>query len=167
MGLCRTMPGPGILEVSEMEIKKILWPTDFSANSQHALATVSSLSERYQAEIHVLHVVEDLADHESWYGDFDRARVDKLMQWSNETGQKRLSQICEKYLNGCPLYIKHIAVGDPAVQILKTIEKEDIDMVVMASHGEKGNFRFGGVADKIVKNAGVPVVTVPVEPQAA
>lgn len=150
-----------------MEIRKILWPTDFSSNSQYALATVNSLAERYQAEIHVLHVVEDLANHEAWYGDFNRSRVDKLMQWSNETGEKRLSQICEKYLHGCPLFVKHIAVGDPAAQILKTIEEENIDMVVMASHGEKGNFRFGGVADKIVKNAVVPVVTVPVEPQAA
>ena len=148
-----------------MEIKKILWPTDFSASAQNALDTVSSLSQQYGAEIHVLHVVEDLAHHESWYGEFDELRMDKLMEWSNKTGKKRLSQICEKYLDGCPLYVKHIAIGDPAQEILKLVKKEGVDMVVMASHGEKGNFRFGGVAEKVVKNADVPVVTVPVEPE--
>lgn len=150
-----------------MEIKKILWPTDFSASAQSALDTVSSLSQQYGAEIHVLHVVEDLVHHESWYGEFDELRMDKLMEWSNKTGKKRLSQICEKYLDGCPLYVKHIAIGDPAQEILKLSKKEGIDMVVMASHGEKGNFRFGGVAEKVVKHADVPVVTVPVELEAA
>ena len=145
-----------------MEIKKILWPTDFSASAQYALDTVSSLSQQYGAEIHVLHVVEDLAHHESWYGKFEEFRMDKLMDWANKVGSKRLTQICEKYLEGCPLYVKHIAIGDPAQEILKLIENEGIDMVVMSSHGEKGHFRFGGVAEKVVKHADVPVVTVPV-----
>jgi nucleotide-binding universal stress UspA family protein len=37
-------------------------------------------------------------------------------------------------------------------------------MVVMASHGEKGNFRFGSVAEKVLKHSAVPVTIVPVEP---
>jgi nucleotide-binding universal stress UspA family protein len=37
-------------------------------------------------------------------------------------------------------------------------------MVVMASHGEKGNFRFGSVAEKVTKNSPVPVTIIPVEP---
>jgi nucleotide-binding universal stress UspA family protein len=146
-----------------MEVTKVLWPTDFSSSSEKALPYVTSLTEKYQAEIHVLYVIEDIAHHEGWYGDFDRTHVEKLMEFAEKSGTKRLEQVCEKYLDGCPLYIKHIAIGDPAQEILKLIDKEKVDMVVMASHGEKGNYRFGSVTEKVVKNSPVPVTTIPIE----
>ena len=146
-----------------MEVKKVLWPTDFSSSAEKALPYVTDLTQKYGAEIHVLYVIEDIAHHESWYGDFDKSKVDKLMEWAEKSANKRLEQVCEKYLNSCPLYIKHIAVGDPAQEILKLIEKEKVDLVVMASHGAKGNFRFGSVTEKVLKNSPVPVTTIPIE----
>ncbi|MGD9280670.1 MAG: universal stress protein [Desulfobacterales bacterium] len=148
-----------------MEVTKVLWPTDFSNSAEKALPYVTSLTQKYQAEIHVLYVIEDIANHESWYGDFDRSRVEKLMEWAEKSATKRLEQVCEKYLNSCPLYIKHIAIGDPAQEILKLIDKEKVDMVVMTSQGEKGHYRFGSVAEKVVKHAPVPVTVVPIEAQ--
>jgi len=145
-----------------MEVKKVLWPTDFSSSAQQALPYVTDITQKYQAEIHVLYVIEDIAHHKSWYGDFDKTHVDKLMEWANKSAEKRLGQICEKYLDGCPLYIKHISIGDPAQEILKLIADEKVDMVVMASHGEKGHFRFGSVAEKVLKNSPVPVTTIPI-----
>jgi nucleotide-binding universal stress UspA family protein len=147
-----------------MEIKKLLWPTDFSSIAEKGLPHVTSLTQQYQAEIHVLYVIEDIAHHEAWYGEFDKTHVEKLMERADKSAKKRLDQICEKYLDGCPLYIKHIAVGDPAQEILKLIDKENIDMVVMASHGKGGHFRFGSVTDKVLKNSPVPVTTIPVDP---
>lgn len=55
-----------------------------------------------------------------------------------------------------------MAVGDPAREILKLVDKEKVDLVVMASHGEKANFKFGSVAEKVLKNATVPVTVIPV-----
>jgi nucleotide-binding universal stress UspA family protein len=147
-----------------MEMKKILWPTDFSSISQQALPHVKSLTEQYGAEIHVLYVIEDVAHHDGWYGAFEQKRVQELMDHASKTAGKRLGQICEKYLDSCPLYIKHVAVGDPAKEILKLIDKEKVDLVVMTSHGAKGNFRFGSVTEKVLKNSPVPVTVVPVEP---
>ena len=146
-----------------MEVKKILWPTDFSSSAHLALPFVNSLIEKYQTEVHVLFVIEDLANHASWYGDFDQDHIEKILEWEKKTATKKLAQICEKYLDGCPLYIKHIAIGDPAKEILKLVDQEKVDMVVMASRGQKGHFQFGSVAEKIVKNATVPVVTIPKE----
>ena len=146
-----------------MEVNKVLWPTDFSSSAEKALPYVTDLTQKYGAEIHVLYVIEDIAHHESWYGDFDKAKIDKLMEWADKSAKKRLEQVCEKYLNSCPLYIKHIAVGDPAQEILKLIETEGVDLVVMASSGQQGNYRVGSVTDKVVRNSTVPVTTVPVE----
>jgi len=148
---------------TRIKVKKVLWPTDFSSSAKKALPYITSLTMQYGAEIHVLYVIEDIAHHESWYGEFDRTHIDKLMQWSNKSAEKRLDQICGRYLEGCPLYIKHIAVGDPAQEILKLIDKEKIDLVIMASHGEKGHFRFGSVTEKVLKNSSVPVTTIPVD----
>ena len=147
-----------------MEVNKILWPTDFSSIAEKALPHVKSLTERYGAEIHVLYVIEDVAHHDGWYGAFEAKRVQELMEHAGKTATKRLGQICEKYLDGCPLYIKHVAVGDPAQEILKLIDAEKVDIVVMASHGEKGNFRFGSVTEKVLKNSAVPVTIIPVAP---
>ena len=73
-----------------------------------------------------------------------------------------MDQICDKYLKGCPLYSKHIALGDPAKEIMNFIEKEKVDMVVMATHGRKGHFPFGSVAEKVIRSSSVPVVTIPI-----
>ena len=150
-----------------MDLNKILWPTDFSSGAEKALPYVRSLTQQYGAEIHVLYVIEDIAHHESWYGDFDKKRVEELMERAQKLAKKRLDQICEKYLEGCPLYIKHFAVGDPAKEILKLIDSEKVDTVVMASHGAKGNFRFGSVTEKVLKNSPVPVTTIPIDPESA
>lgn len=147
-----------------MSVKKILWPTDFSKISETALPHVKSLTEKYDAEIHILYVIEDTAHHDGWYGAFDEKHVNDLMEHANKTATKRLGQICEKYLEGCPLYIKHVAVGDPANEILSMIKDKKMDMVVMASHGEKGHFRFGSVAEKVLKNSPIPVTVIPTEP---
>ena len=147
-----------------MEVKKILWPTDFSGSAEKALPYVTSLNQKYNAEIHILYVIEDISHHESWYGDFNKEHIENLMGWAKKSSKKRLDQICDKYLKGCPLYTKHIAIGDPSDEILKLIEGENIDMVVMTSQGHKGNFQFGSVSERVLKNSSVPVTIIPIKP---
>jgi len=146
-----------------MEVKKILWPTDLSGNAEKALPLVTSLSEKLQGEVHLLYVIEELALHEPWYGEFDSSHIDKIHDWERKKAEERLDWVCGEHLQGCPLYIKHMAIGDPADEILKIIPKEGIDMVVMAKRGRKGRFSFGSVTEKVVKNAPVPVSVVPSE----
>lgn len=148
-----------------MPVKKILWPTDFSDRAEKALPYVNSLTRKYDAEIHVLYVIEDLTVHK-WYGEFEPEHIAKIREWEENTARKRLEETCSTYLDGCPLYIKHVAVGDPAQEILKCIEREGVDMVVMASRGAEGHFSFGSVAERVVKNSAVPVVTIPVNARA-
>jgi nucleotide-binding universal stress UspA family protein len=59
------------------------------------------------------------------------------------------------------MYIRHIDIGDPARKILDFIDQNKVDMVVMATRGEKGDFPFGSVTEKVIKNASVPVVSIP------
>lgn len=113
----------------------------------------------------MLHVIEDLAHHVDWHGDFEQSHIDKIIEWEKKKAEERLDQICENHLEGCPLYVKHIALGDPAREILRLMEQEKVDMVVMSSRGREGKFGFGSVEEKVVKNSKIPVVTIPINSQ--
>lgn len=144
-----------------MEVKKILWPTDLSGRAGYALNYVRSLTEKYEAEIHVLYVITDFAHHRGLYGNFEPDQIEKIFNWEKEKAHERLEKICSQDLEGCPFYVKHVAVGDPAQEIIKLVLQEKIDMVVLAARGSGGYFEFGGVAEKVVKYSPVPVVMVP------
>ena len=145
-----------------MEIKKILWPTDFSENAATALPLVTSLTQKYGAEIHILYVLKDYPEFGASYGYNEPDDYEKMRQWEQETAENRLDEICEKYLDTCPLYVRHISVGEPAKEILKLIQNEELDMVIMASRDSEAHFDFGSVADRVIKCTSIPTVIVPV-----
>ncbi|UCH19727.1 MAG: universal stress protein [Deltaproteobacteria bacterium] len=145
-----------------MKVQRILWPTDFSENAAKALPYVQSLSEKYQTEVHVLYVLKDYGEWGASYGDYQPEDVEKMRQWEKEMAEKRLDELCEKFLDSCPLYIRHVAVGDPVQEILKIIDKENVDLVVMASRGSEGHFDVGSVTQKLLQCSTIPIVTIPV-----
>jgi nucleotide-binding universal stress UspA family protein len=145
-----------------MELRKILWATDLSANSEKALPFVESLAAKYQTEVHVLYVLEEMGHFGSWYGDFDRSELEKLQQMEREKAEGRLDQICKSHLNSCPLYIRHTATGDPSSEILKLIDNEKPDLVVITTKGRRDRFEFGSVAERVVKHSPSPVLAIPV-----
>ena len=65
-------------------------------------------------------------------------------------------------MQSCPNFQKRILFGDPAQEILKTIDSEGIDIVVMGTHGRKAleHVFFGSVAENVVKKSPVPVLTI-------
>ena len=145
-----------------MEINRILWPTDFSENAATALPVVTSLSQKYQAEVHILYVLKDYPAFGASYGYHDPDDYQKMKDWERQTAEGRLNEICEKFLNACPLFFRHISVGDPAKEILKLIDQEQIDMIVMASRGSESHFDFGSVADRVIKCTSTPTLIIPV-----
>ncbi len=56
----------------------------------------------------------------------------------------------------------HVSVGEPANVILKFVQENDIDLVVITSRGSESHFDFGSVADRVIKCTTVPIITVPV-----
>jgi nucleotide-binding universal stress UspA family protein len=150
-----------------MEIKKILWPTDFSKNAAQALPYVSSLSEKYQSEVHLIFVVEDVHQYNHFYGDASPTFLKEFQEKIIQKGGQQMEKICQESLASCPLYKKHIVVGDPAKEILKFINEEKVDLVVMATHGhgeetggEMKHFPFGSVSEKVTRNSPAPVLAI-------
>ena len=144
-----------------MNVNKVLWPTDFSKSAAKALPTVHSLAHKYDAEVHVMYVVEDLSYYHTWLGGDAPHQVDKLTHFSKELAEQKLDELCNSALGECRLVVKHIAMGDSAREILKFIASEGVDMVIMATRGSRGDFPFGSITEKVVKHSPVPVVSVP------
>ncbi len=145
-----------------MSFSQILWPTDFSENAAKALPIVTTMAEKFGATIHILYVMRDYPAFGASYGEYNPEDYEKMKKWEKEMAVKRLDELCRNFLNACPLFVKHIAVGDPAKEILKLIPNEKIDLVIMTSRGSENHFDFGSVADKVVKCTIVPVMTIPV-----
>ena len=143
-----------------VEIKKILFPCDFTENSTKVLPYVLSVAEKYNSTIYLLHVAQDLLKWGGFY--IPHPSLNLFQKELLESAEKAMDRICEEQLEGCPNFQRTIVSGEPAVEILKTIESEGIDLVVMGTHGRKGleHTVFGSVAENVVKKSPVPVLVV-------
>jgi nucleotide-binding universal stress UspA family protein len=143
-----------------VEIKKILFPIDLTENSSKILPYVLSASEKYNSTIYLLHVVHDLLKWGHLY--IPHPSLDKFQKEALEGAKKAMDMVCEKELQSCPNFQRKVVSGDPAAEILKTIESEGIDLVIMGTHGRKGleHTIFGSVAENIVKKSPVPILVI-------
>ncbi len=145
------------------EIKKILFPVDLTANPSKFLPYVRLFSEKYNSMIYLLHVSEDLR---LWYRvdvpDLPRDSLNLFQKEALEVAEKAMNNVCEEQLQGCPNFQRRIISGDPVTEILKFIDAEEIDLVIMGTHGRKGleHVLFGSVAENVVKKSPVPVMTI-------
>ncbi len=149
-----------------MELKKILWPTDFSNAASVAESYLKELTKKFDAEIYLLHVAQDLTLFEHYWGSGpDAKHIEELHKYGMAIANERLANLCATKLTDCPRYHIHIALGDPASEILKMIKEIEPDLVIMATHGMAANFPFGSVAEKVIKNSPVPVLSINPKPR--
>jgi nucleotide-binding universal stress UspA family protein len=88
--------------------------------------------------------------------------LDKLEAEITASSEKMMEKVCLEDLQGCPFFVKKIVVGDAANEIIAYAQEEKIDLIIMGTHGRKGLEKalFGSVADRVVKNSPVPVLTI-------
>jgi len=143
-----------------VKTNKVLFPCDLTENSSKVLPYVLSIAEKYNSQIYLLHVVQDLL---RWGNVFiPHSSTEVYQKEAMQGAEKAMNRLCEENLKGCPNFKRMLVSGDPASKILETIQSEGIDMVVMGTHGRKGleHAIFGSVAENVVKKSPVPVLTV-------
>jgi len=131
----------------------VLLPTDGSTGSARAATHAIELAERYGARLHALAVVESgssipLLDR----GDEDPA-------WA-EHALERVAELAEQ--RGLDAPVTEVRRGSPAEAIVDYAADAGIDAIVMGTHGRTGIDRalIGSVAERVVRRADVPVLTV-------
>ena len=139
---------------------KILLTTDGSDYSLNAVEHALSIANGNDAEVIVLNVIED-----NFVIDLLNAEIIKDVRGIlNEKSQKNLKQVRElKEDLGYDVKLSFRSVeGSPVNVILKTIDEEDIDLVVIGSSGKTGldKFIMGSVASKVVNSAKCSVLVI-------
>ncbi len=142
-----------------LAFRKILWPNDFSEAAFRALPYVKSFIEKHGSQVHLIYVADDLANYGHFWGEPGAKHVEHLHDFALRSARNKLETFCSSELAACPLYQIHVVLGDPATEILKAIRELEIDLVVISIHGMRGHFPVGSVAEKLIKHAPVPLLT--------
>lgn len=147
-------------DTSSVDFDHILVPIDFSEYSQRALKVGVQWAELYNATIHCIHVVQREI-HPAFYA----AGISSILELDHEV-EKRIKDKMEQLIDSLNIPTKKVKFiikeGKPVNEILQYAEQNSIDLIVMGTHGLTGldYILMGSTAEKIVRHARVPVLTI-------
>lgn len=141
-------------------IRQILVPVDYSVHARNALAHAKSIAAEYRATIRVLHIIEP-----GVHSSFSLAGGPSVFARDPEIEAKvasEMKQLLEEASGPSVPAEFHVVEGRAPVDIIGFAKRNDIDLIVMASHGLTGieHFLMGSVAEKVIRMAPCPVFTV-------
>jgi nucleotide-binding universal stress UspA family protein len=134
----------------------ILVPTDGSAASEGAVDHAIELAKQYDATLHALYVVDTGAYSSMEVGS------DIVIEALQEEGNQAVDRVASRAEDAGVAVETSVRTGIAHRSIVEYVSEEGIDLVVMGTHGRTGVGRFllGSVAEKVVRTADAPVMTV-------
>jgi nucleotide-binding universal stress UspA family protein len=143
-----------------IDLHRILVPTDFSKPSQSALKYAAAFAEKFASEIYLLHVVQDLSlflpDAVSGAPPY-LPPADQMITVVRES----LDKLAGEQFRGVSVKCL-VREGAPFYEILTCARENDVDLIIMGTHGRGiiAHMLMGSVAEKVVRKAPCPVLTV-------
>ena len=139
---------------------RILIPIDFSELSQEALRQACDLARRFDAELHLVHVLETWLEAPRLSAD-SRPRFNELLAEQQARAKRSLDELPDPRL-GPKLAVRRVLTGNAAREIVKYADASGIDLIVLGTHGRTGmsHWMMGSVAEKVVRLAPCPVLVV-------
>ncbi len=145
-----------------IQLRKILVPTDFSEFSQPALTYGCAIAARFDAQLHLLHVVPDPAmlvpESHAFSVEAMQAQSAALVA----DARQQIEQLPpDGWDNGQPI-AREVRTGAVFLEIIGYAREHEIDLLVIGTHGRTGlmHVLMGSVAEKIVRKSPCPVLTV-------
>jgi len=144
-----------------VQIKAILCPIDFSEFSVAAYCYALSVAEHYEADVICLHVAElekyPYADYGAYETDFAR-----FCRALHEGGEHRLREFVKKHAGSSVHPRIVVQQGNASDSILSFAESQNIELIVMGTHGRRGLDRLvlGSTTDRVIRRAVCPVLVV-------
>lgn len=140
-----------------ISLKKILVPTDFSEHSSKALIYGAELASKFGAELHLLHAIEIVT---VGYGEG--------AYFTPGTEEEQEAAVIEQFdkleiANEDDLtVVRKVRHGHPFVETIRYAKENDIGLIVLGTHGRGAiaHMLLGSVAEKVVRKAPCPVLTV-------
>ena len=137
----------------------VLVPTDFSECSDAALRYGRALASAFGATLHLLHVVQDPYT-QPWAAEaFPAPLGDMLNEWQAQA-RDRLCTLIPEAERATTMVMT--LMGSPSLEIVRYATEQGIDLIVIGTHGRGplGHMLLGSVAERVVRKAPCPVLTV-------
>jgi nucleotide-binding universal stress UspA family protein len=153
--------------VTMSRIKRILVPTDFSPTAELALQYAIDIAPP-GASIHVVHVVDDTG-FVAAYPDGFAAEIPGLREQAVKEAQHLLAALVGKLAAPNTVLTTEVLTGRPVTTIIETARARKADLIVMGTHGRGAlaHFMLGSVAERVLRTAQCPVLTIRDNSQAA
>lgn len=141
-----------------INLKKVLVPTDFSEHGAKAVLYGAELAAKFGGELHLFHVVEPTP---IMYGEgggyFSPETADEI----EKAAVRQISELTVNAGDGVEV-LRKVVLGHPFVEIVRYAKDENIDLLVMGTHGRGAiaHMLLGSVAEKVVRKASCPVLVV-------
>ena len=107
--------------------RKILVPTDFSKKHINPLEVAGNIATTYKGVIHLLHVVEIIADT-------TLAEYEDFYMKLEKSAQKKMKALIDSRQGSAVQIVPHVVYGNRVQEILHFTEKNKIDLIIMNSH---------------------------------
>ncbi len=144
-----------------MKLNKIIVPTDFSEYSFSALSYASDLAEKWEAEIHLVYVLEEIPAFFS-ANDLEKSKQN-FINSGEDIARKKVKELTHNLSEDTNLkIIPVLRKGINYEQIISYSKEIDADLIVIATHGRTGVLYtlLGSVAEKVIQFAKCPVLVV-------
>ncbi|WP_291323716.1 universal stress protein [Desulfonatronospira sp.] len=141
------------------EVKKILCAVDFSEMSSRVADYAQTLAKPLNSAVKVVYVAPSLSQYVGFH--VPPTSIENFVGEIVSGAEKTMDIFIQENFTDIEA-TGQVLTGYAAEEILKYAEKEGLDMIIMGTHGRKGIDRilFGSVAEKIVKAAPIPVLTI-------
>lgn len=142
-----------------IKVKTVLVPTDFSDCSEAAVKYGYALAEAFGATIHLLNVVQDPYAM-PWAADAFAAPIgDMITEWETRAARRLVETVPA---SSCAPTVLKTLIGSPYSSIVRYAEQHHVDLIVLGTHGRGplGHMLLGSVAERVVRSAPCPVLTV-------
>jgi nucleotide-binding universal stress UspA family protein len=142
-----------------INLKTILVPSDFSECSQAALRYGLELARRFDARLHLLHVVQDPLT-QPWAAEGFSAPVFEVVEdWRSEARERLAAEVPAA---DAPRVTVAATIARPFGEILRYAAEYNVDLIVMGTHGRGGmtHLLLGSIAEKVIRRSPCPVLTV-------
>ena len=147
-----------------LPITKILCPTDFSEPSYKALETANELAKHFNAEIILIHILSPVFVYPATALAPGLSKVSEISDVDrDEMAYKSLSMTLKEKVSESIKSRSIMGKGNPAEEIVRSAREEKADLIVIGTHGFTGwrHLILGSVAEKVVRLASCPVITIP------
>jgi len=152
----------------ELQLKRILVPTDFSESSERALKYAVRLGRPYKAEVVVLHVfhLKEYLALLSQREDIDSATANQVLEASKVGAIEKLEDLVGRVRDKEVAVVPTLLVGVPFEEIVRYAGEHEADLIVMPTHGRTGlaHFLLGSTTERVISHSVCPVLVIRTRP---